>query len=240
MSIYAGIADKLRQDIREGVYPVGTKLPTEQQLAQQFSVNRHTLRQAIALLKAEGLVRVEQGRGTFVADTPIRYAIGQRVRYNEALKAQGRTAESKFLHMAEIPASDTVAIALDIQPGDAVAVVERLAFANQQPISITTGYFPLHRFPGFLDETNQALLQQLESISAFLRQVYDCDHIRRQTKVSARMVKNQDARLLELPFNQPILLAESINVDQNQVVIEYGVTRFRGDRMELVFDNAIS
>ncbi len=51
------------------------------------------------------------------------------------------------------------------------------------------------------------------------------------------MVKPQDARLLGLPHNQPILLAESVNVDQNKVVIEYGVTRFRGDRMELVFEN---
>ncbi len=240
MSIYTGIANKLRQDIRQGVYKIGEKLPTEQQLAHQFAVNRHTLRQAIALLKAEGLVRVEQGRGTFVADTPILYAIGQRVRYNEALKAQGRTAKSKFLRMAEVPASDIVALALEIQPGDPVAVVERLSFADQQPISLTNGYFPLHRFPGFLDAHNQALLQQLSSISAFLQQVYGCDHIRRQTKVSARMVKAQDARLLSLPLNQPVLLAESVNVDRNHVVIEYGVTRFRGDRMELMFENEIN
>jgi GntR family phosphonate transport system transcriptional regulator len=237
MSIYAGIADKLRQDIRQGVYQVGEKLPTEQQLAHRFSVNRHTLRQAIALLKTEGLVRVEQGRGTFVADTLIRYSIGQRVRYNEALKAQGRTAESKFLRITEVPASDAIALALEIQPGDPVAMVERLSFADQQPISLTNGYFPLHRFPGFVDAEHQALLQQLESISAFLHQVYGCDHIRRQTKVSAHMVKAQDARLLGLPLNQPILLAESINIDQQNVVIEYGVTRFRGDRMELVFEN---
>ena len=239
MSIYAGIANKLRQDIRQGVYRAGEKLPTEQQLSEQFGVNRHTLRQAIALLKSEGLVRVEQGRGTFVAETPIRYAIGQRVRYNEALRAQGRSAESKFLRMVKAPASNTVALALDIQPGDPVALVERLSFANQEPISLSSGYFPLHRFPDFLTESHQALLHQVGSISKFLQQAYDCDHIRLQTTVSARTVKPHDARLLELPLNQPILLTESVNIDQKHVMIEYGVTRFRGDRMELVFENDV-
>jgi hypothetical protein len=40
-----------------------------------------------------------------------------------------------------------------------------------------------------------------------------------------------------MPANGPVLLSESINIDQNGVVIEYGVTRFRGDRMELVLEN---
>ncbi|MEO1522750.1 MAG: phosphonate metabolism transcriptional regulator PhnF [Cyanobacteria bacterium J06633_2] len=239
MSIYADIADKLRQDIRQGIYKEGDKLPTEQQLAEVFGVNRHTLRQAIALLRTDGLVRVEQGRGTFVASAPIRYAIGQRVRYNEALKSHGLIAESKFLRAVQIPSPDAVAIALEIQPGDPVAIVDRLAFANHEPISISSGYFPLARFPDFLSDINQSRLQRLGSVSQFLQQTFNCDHIRRQTKVSARTVKTQDARLLALPLNQPILLAESINVNQNNIVIEYGVTRFRGDCMELVFDNDI-
>lgn len=240
MSIYADIAEKLRQDIRQGTYKEGEKLPTEQRLAELFSVNRHTLRQAIALLRTEGLVRVEQGRGTFVASTLIQYAIGQRVRYNEMLKSQGLIAESKFMRAVEVPASDAVATALKIQPGDSVALVERVSFVDHAPISLSSGYFPLTRFPDFLTEENQSLLQQLGSISKFLHQAFSCDHIRLQTKVSARTVKTQDARVLALQLNQSILLAESINIDQNNVVIEYGVTRFRGDRMELVFENDVS
>jgi GntR family phosphonate transport system transcriptional regulator len=239
MSIYGDIADKLRQDIRQGVYKEGDKLPTEQQLAELFGVNRHTLRQAIALLRTDGLVRVEQGRGTFVANTPIRYAIGKRVRYNEALRSHGLTATSKFLRAVEIPATDSVALALEIDIGDAVAMVDRLTFANQEPISVTSGYFPIARFPDFLSDVNQARLEHLGSISQFLRHAFDRDHIRRQTKVSARTVKPEDSRLLNLPLKQPILLAESINVDQNNIVIEYGVTRFRGDCMELVFENDV-
>ena len=230
--IYALIANELRQSINQGIYQVGDKLPTENQLSQYFGVNRHTVRRAIALLKSEGLLRVDQGRGTFVAGMPIRYPIGKRVRYNAAMKAQGYETRFQLLRAVEVAANASVAENLEVSIGDGVALIERLTFVDDQPISISTGHFPLHYFPNILSFQNK-----MWSISRFLREVYGCDHIRRCTRVSARVVRPQDARFLRLPLNYPILLAESINVDQDGRIIEYGVTRFRGDRMELIFEN---
>jgi GntR family phosphonate transport system transcriptional regulator len=239
LPIYAQIAATLRQSILDKQYAIDQRLPTETQLADHFQVNRHTIRQAIAVLKTEGLVRVERGRGTFVNSRSIRYTIGQRVRYNEALRAQGHDAVLTVLSAQSIPASLEVAQGLGIEPGDAVATVERLALADQEPISLTTSCFPLNQFPDFLAESHLEQLRTLGSISKFLHHIYNCDHIRKQTRISAQMVNPEDAQLLKLPANQPILRAESINVNQHQVVIEYGVTRFRGDRMELVFENQV-
>ncbi|AFY34821.1 transcriptional regulator, GntR family [Calothrix sp. PCC 7507] len=237
MPIYAQIAAQLRQNIHQGVYQVGEQLPTETKLAEQFTVNRHTLRQAIALLKTEGLLRVDRGRGTFVAAKTIRYAIGNRVRYNQTLKAQGWRARFQLLRVLEVPADTAVAKALEINLGEPVALIERLGLADEEPISVGTGYFPLKLFPDFLEPKNIKILREQQSISQFLQQIYGCDHIRRSTCVSARLVQPQDAQWLQLSLNQPILLAESVNVDQIGNVIEYGVTRLRGDRMELFFEN---
>lgn len=240
MPIYAKIAAQLRQNIHQGVYQVGDQLPTEAKLAEQFAVNRHTLRQAIALLKNEGLLRVDRGRGTFVAAKTIRYPIGKRVRYNQTLKVQGWQAKFQIIRTLEVPADITVAKGMEINLGEPVALIERLSFADEEPISMSTGYFPLNRFPDFLELKNIKILQEQQSISRYLQQVYGCDHIRRSTCVSARSVQPRDAQWLQLPLNQPILLAESVNVDQKGNVIEYGVTRFRGDRMELFFENDLT
>ncbi|MFS0517735.1 phosphonate metabolism transcriptional regulator PhnF [Nostoc sp. UIC 10607] len=237
MPIYVQIADQLRQNIHQGVYQIGEQLPTETKLAEQFAVNRHTIRQAIALLKDEGLLRVDRGRGTFVAAKTIRYAIGKRVRYNQTLKAQGWQVRFQLLRVLEVPADDAIARGLEIPYGEPIALIERLSLADEEPISIGTGYFPLKQFPDILDPKNIKILQEQQSISQFLQQVYGCDHIRRSTCVSARLVQPQDAKWLQLSLNQPILLAESVNVDQTGNVIEYGVTRLRGDRMELFFEN---
>lgn len=230
--VYTKIADELRQNIQDRVYSIGERLPPEIQLSERFGVNRHTLRRAISLLKDEGLVRVDRGRGTFVASVPIRYPIGKRVRYNEALKAQGQIPSIKTLRALEIPADETIAEELELNFGDEVALIERLGLADEQPISVCTSYFPLQRFPDILKQ-----MEGRKSISKLLREVYDCDHLRKSTRVSARSIKPDDARLLQVPLNQPILLVESTNVDLTGKAIEYGVTRFRGDRMELVVEN---
>ncbi len=235
--LYIQIAQQLRQSVHGGTYRVNERLPAESQLAERFGVNRHTLRQAIALLKQEGLLRIERGRGTFVTAAPIRYAIGKRVRYNESLKAQGLTVRFELVRSLELPATESVAKGLSLKVGTPVALVERLGYADDVPISVGTGYFPLMLFPDLLSAESIQSLEATGSISKWLRDRYDTDHIRQSTVVSARLVQSSDARLLALPLNQPILLAESVNVDQKGRVIEYGVAKLRGDRMEMVFDN---
>lgn len=229
--LYIQIADELRRNIEGSIYQIGDQLPTEAELSSRFGVNRHTLRRAIEVLRHEGLVRVDRGHGMFVAAAPIPYMLGKRVRYNEALKAHGLQPSYRTLRVAEIPAEPSVAKRLELETGELVVLFERLALANEQPINIGSSYFPSKRFPGLLEQC-----QQCDSVSKLL-QAYGCDHIRRSTRVSARLVQPRDARLLALPLNAPILLTESINVDQQGQVIEYGVTRFRGDRMELVIKN---
>ncbi|MEL6578818.1 MAG: phosphonate metabolism transcriptional regulator PhnF [Cyanobacteria bacterium J06621_12] len=228
--IYIQIADELKQNIQQEVYLSGDKLPTEKNLADRFSVNRHTIRNAIALLKEEGLIRVDRGRGMYVATAPIRYPIGKRVRYNESLNVQGIEASYQKLRAIAIPAEPAIANALKIETGVKVILIERIGLANDQPISIGSSYFPDARFPDLI-----ANWEKYASISKMLEEQYNCEHLRQSTTVSARIVREADARLLQIPVNQPILLAKSINCDLKHNVVEYGVTRFSGAMMELIF-----
>lgn len=76
---YKEIYQELMRDIADGVYAGGGKLPTEQALAGRFGVNRQTLLKALNIMKLNGVIRSEQGRGTFV-NTPAvpRAASGHR------------------------------------------------------------------------------------------------------------------------------------------------------------------
>ena len=64
--LWQQLADQLADEIVKHDLPGGARLPPEPELAAQFNVNRHTVRRAVAALAEIGLVRVEQGRGTFV------------------------------------------------------------------------------------------------------------------------------------------------------------------------------
>lgn len=94
------IVERLEQMILEGLFPVGSRLPAERKLAEQFGVSRPSLREALKKLAARGLVVSRQGGGTFVAET-----VGQLFKdpilnlYEESSEAQKDLLE--FRHTLE-------------------------------------------------------------------------------------------------------------------------------------------
>jgi GntR family transcriptional regulator len=64
--LYAQIVDSLKQEILSGIHAVGTQLPSEDELAERFSVSRHTIREALRRLRDDGLVASRKGAGTTV------------------------------------------------------------------------------------------------------------------------------------------------------------------------------
>ncbi|WP_286230008.1 GntR family transcriptional regulator [Neobacillus mesonae] len=67
--LYIFVYDELLLQITKGKYPVGSKLPSEPDLAKKLGVSRATLRQALALLQDDGVVRNSRGKGNFVIDS---------------------------------------------------------------------------------------------------------------------------------------------------------------------------
>src|SRR5918996_2949213 len=90
IAVWRQIAHRLESDFHAGDLKAGTRLPTEAELAARFTVNRHTVRRAIADLAARGLIRVEQGRGTFLQDLVIDYPLRRRTSFSANLLAQDR------------------------------------------------------------------------------------------------------------------------------------------------------
>ncbi|MEM9117329.1 MAG: GntR family transcriptional regulator [Cyanobacteria bacterium P01_F01_bin.56] len=70
LPLYQQIADELRQDVQDAVFKIGDRLPTETELSNRFSVNRHTLRRAMEVWRHEGSVNAERGCGRFVVAAP--------------------------------------------------------------------------------------------------------------------------------------------------------------------------
>lgn len=67
-TLSADVIQKMSTDIASGLYGPGDRLPTEQELVRQYGVSRTVVREAVAALRAEGLLVTQQGRGAFVAN----------------------------------------------------------------------------------------------------------------------------------------------------------------------------
>lgn len=230
-SLWRQIAERLGRDIVQGDRQPGERLPTELQLAEEFGVNRHTVRRAVAALAEQGLVRIEQGRGTFVQESVIDYRVKKRTRFSENVLGHQKVPSGRVLAVREDDAEDAVAKALEIRKGTPVVVVERLGEADGRPLSVSSHYFPKGRFP-----TLVAVIAETGSISAAMERLGVGDYTRRVTRVTARTARGADARLLQQPPAKPILMTEGINVDRDGRPVEYSVARWASDRVQIVFD----
>ena len=72
--LYRQIADNILVLIESGEYPVGSRLPSERELAERFSVSRPTIREAVIALEAKGRVKVKTGSGVYVVEPSIEFA----------------------------------------------------------------------------------------------------------------------------------------------------------------------
>ncbi len=85
--LYEQIADQIEQRILAGDLKVGDQLPPEQELAEQFTVSRTAVREAVKALREKGLVEVRPGRGTFITNgTPaaVRHSLGLLLKIGSA------------------------------------------------------------------------------------------------------------------------------------------------------------
>lgn len=231
VALWRQIEQAITQDIAEGRFEPGDRLPTEKQLAERFRVNRHTLRRAMEALEANGLVRIEQGRGSFVQEHVLDYALSERIRFSEIVSAQNRIPAGRLIDSATLPASQEVAERLHIAPGAPCIMLRMQGAADGRPITYGNNYFPADRFPNAA-----AIYGEKGSVTEMLRAHGVTDYRRKLTRITARMPSEDEAAMLAQPRTRPILLVEAVDADLDGVPVRYGYVRFASERVQLVFD----
>jgi len=141
----------VRSNIEEAIassrFRPGEKLPNDVERALEYGVNRHTVRYAIRALEQEGLLRIEQGRGTFVVEHSTAYLLSSQTRLNDNLMSRGRLARRKILTTATIPADERLAGYLDLKARDDVLRIDTLSDQDEIPIAIAHSYFRRNALP---------------------------------------------------------------------------------------------
>lgn len=223
------IAEELRVEIGDGRLRTGDRLATENALAERFSVNRHTARQAIAALADEGLVESRRGSGTFVTGEPVHvHRIGLRTRLSSSLGESRRgTGTGRVLHSAIEDAPTEIARRLGIEGGRVIRV-ETTRSAGGQPISVSTHWFDAERVPHI-----EAALRRTGSVTAALRASGVHDYVRGSTVVSARHATAVEADLLSLGPGGIVLVAEALDTLPDGTPLQHLVTRFAAQRVRL-------
>jgi GntR family transcriptional regulator len=223
--LYSQLKEALLALIQNYALEIGDAIPTEQELGQRFCVSRITVRRAIDELVREGHLVTRQGKGTFVARSKIERPMTRMNSFSAATLAEGHRPGSRLLALRHEKAESEVALALHIEKGQWVWVVERLRLVDEEPLGISEVYLKLspelYLTPAELEQEG-SLWSILEKKGVALA--------RSEETIQAVSAGDKHAELLGVETGAPLLLIEGIVYTDQGLPVEYHRAFNRGDR----------
>ncbi|MBV8600247.1 MAG: GntR family transcriptional regulator [Candidatus Eremiobacteraeota bacterium] len=230
--LYFRIQEMLRRQILSGRLGVGTRVPSESELAKRFETTRGTVRQALAHLTFEGLIERRVGLGTFVAPRRLESRIeAARPRsFEEQMEEAGARVAFRLLEFEAQPASKKIATALGIAPGEQIFRLRRLRFVDGNVV----GY------------EDRALLERLGANIRASALAHDSAVVMTESalgaplggisvSVGAELARADVAALLEIRKGAPVLVRTHVFFDAEAKPLVAGEAIYRGDRYRFTY-----
>jgi DNA-binding GntR family transcriptional regulator len=223
--LYFQLARHLEAEIRSGSLPVGTRLENEVALARELGLSRPTVRAAFGYLAERGMVARKRGYGTVVTREKLNRDVQLTSLHDDLIRA-GQQPATKVLRNEVAVASESVAAALELPEGSLVICLERIRFADGEPIALMHNFLPaaLVRLNDEALETH-GLYEILRAAGIALTSATQ--------RMSAKNALAAEARLLDEPRGAALLTMERTVLDDRDRPVEFGQHVYRASRYSL-------
>ena len=219
--LYKQLIRKLRDDIALGIYPVHSRIPTEQELCGTYGVSRVTVRKALAELTQEGLLNRQQGKGTFVAVPRLCKDLKDVTSFNDYCRLMNCTPQTRVIHAQMVYAAEEDKRDLMCEE-DQVVETMRLRMADDTPVMLETNRFP-KQYAFLLEEDLTG------SLYAILQE-YGLEANQAVHEISLAYATAQQARHLGVNEGDALLNLREIIYDQYGRPLHTSRQLIRGDR----------
>ncbi|MVU77595.1 UTRA domain-containing protein [Nocardia sp. ET3-3] len=221
------VRDILRARIRSGVYG-DRPLPSEAQLAADFSASRNIVRDALALLRDEGLIDRVPGAGTFVVSDKAVQGLDRLRGLAESFETGSDRIVNQVLLAEVVPATPIVAERLELEPGAPVVALERVRYLDGEPLSLDASYLTA-------DVGTPLLAMDLAGCDVFglLERELGLPLGSAAVSIEAVTADPTVAGLLAVRPGSPLLLLERLTYTDSGRPVDLEYLRFRGDRFSL-------
>lgn len=223
------IADDLRNRIVTGQLRPGERLPSEAHLAAQYMVSTPTLRNALAVLQAEGLVEKTHGKGNFVR-RPLRritYVGGRRTPDPHSMDL---ASLSVTVHTTRVRARGHLAALLKMPIGTPLTEILCLGHEDERPHSLARIYVPCDLAPAVVFREPlpyEAVVTRLTELRPPPAEVRE--------QISVRLPTPEEASTLRISSALAVLAVTRQTADTAGRVVEAALLVLPGDRADAVF-----
>lgn len=227
--LYKQLEELLLTEIETGKRKPGSKIPTENELSEQYHVSRVTVRKALAALDEQGYLERKSGKGTFVAEKKMQRAIS--------------SAALSFSKMCELmntkPGAKTIKIALEdpipkeiqlmnLNEGEKIVVVERIRYADSKPVLLECNKFPECFSFLFSENLNDSSLYEI------LKNNHNIIFDHSSKTIDITFASSKEAKLLGITKGYPLLRIDSVVHDSTSSITQLCLQLCIGDKYKLI------
>lgn len=222
--LYLQVIDRLKQDIKKGIYKEKEKLPSEFDLAKQLGVSRATLREALRILEEENVIMRRHGVGTFVNSKPLfSSGIEQLNSVTTMIIQAGMVPGTKFLSSATLEVTEEDARRFQCSADEEMFVMERVRTANGEPVVYCVDKMPKKYFPSTTAHKEESLFNILESEAnrKITYAVAQIEPVGYHEKISP---------ILECEPETALLVLKQMHFSETDEPVLFSVNYFRADK----------
>ena len=228
------IVDKLVSLIASGKYNAYDKLPSENEIADQYKVPRNTARKAYERLEELGYIYKEQGKGSYVKDRykQIELVLSGDVSFSQKMIEKGYDYQSETIFCKEIKYNKKISDYLETDEEDTIFKVGRLRYIDQQPIALHISYVAKSVF----EEIN-AEGMDITSMFKYYKSKGYSEFDSKTSILSVAFPTKSQRKVLNCTNLIPLLVLESGCTDKKTgTVLEYTKILYRSDCFSYVIN----
>jgi GntR family transcriptional regulator len=224
--LYYQLMDRLRELIEKENWKPGDRIPSENQLMDEYGVSRNTAKKAIEELVQEGILYRIQGKGTFVAKPKLQQSLMGFYSFSKVLKENGLHPKDIILKIEEVKPSRKIIDALQLDENENVIEVKRLRCANDDPYILESSFIPKSVV------TDIEHLKKVGEISLYdlFAQQFKVVVSRAKEAFEPVLIRAEESGYLQTKEGRPALLLERIAYDTVERPVEFCISIVRGDR----------
>jgi GntR family transcriptional regulator len=231
LPLYVQLREALLRDIRERGLRPGDRIPTEAEIERRYRVSRATIRQALAELTADGVIRRVQGLGTFVATPKIRH-VPLLTSFSELVASQGFVPSHRVLASSAAEAPPEAAAQLGLEDDARCRYLRRLLLADDRVVGLAETWLPLRVVGGHEDRLERDRLGEGSLYELLQGPPFGLELDHAVETISPSVAAPADAALLGCEVGSPVLVVRRVTFTSQDLPVESTRLLFVGERYE--------
>jgi GntR family transcriptional regulator len=235
--LYSQLKGLIIQKIESGEYAGESKIPSEQELCEQYDISRPTVRQAINELTNNGYLYKEKGKGTFVAKTKSKVDIKNYTGFTDSILDSQNPGQHDILSIRtimqeELSSLETLFGTQTNSQQHEYAEIRFVTVDKNSVLSLNTSYIPLWLFPEIIGD-----IKSNKPSYDIMRGKYPLLPVKTKSTMEVIFTSQLEAQYLQVQTGLPLIKVENLLYSKSGQAVEFVVAKYRADKCLLVFEN---